>query len=114
MATLTETRSTIAPYDSNVYNTVNHTLRAAVQKAQERNIQAPISTSICDCFIKHHIEKDFSASLIHRHYDLVTDEQNVESDGKFVASKDLDGIYHPAGCSIKADATLMSIRSQAV
>lgn len=32
-------------------------------------------------------------SLIHRHYDLATDERNVESDGKTVASKDLDGIY---------------------
>ncbi|KFZ02095.1 hypothetical protein V501_09668 [Pseudogymnoascus sp. VKM F-4519 (FW-2642)] len=44
MATLTETRSTIAPYNSNVYNSVNYTLRVA-------------------------------------------------SDGKAVASKDLDGIY---------------------
>jgi hypothetical protein len=79
-----------------MYSTVNYTLRAAVQKAQERNIQQFINTVIRDCFIKQHIKKDFSASLIHRHYDLATDERNKESDGKAVASKNLDRIYPSA------------------
>ncbi|KFZ25113.1 hypothetical protein V502_00407 [Pseudogymnoascus sp. VKM F-4520 (FW-2644)] len=93
MATTTETKTIIKPYSSNVYNAVNHTLRLATQKFAERNAQPLVNTIIRDCFLKHHTEADFSASLIHRHYDLSPDERNVEADGKAVASKDLDGLY---------------------
>lgn len=93
MATITETRGTVAPYDSDVYNTVNHTLRVACQKAEERNIQPVINTTVREVFLKHNVEDDYSACLIHRHYDLSADERNVEADGKAVASKDFTGLY---------------------
>lgn len=92
-ATTIETRGTVAPYSSDVYNTVNHTLYVACQKAEERNIQPVINTAVREAFLKHNVEEDYSACLIHRHYDLAADERNVESDGKAVASKDLAGLY---------------------
>ncbi|KFY47337.1 hypothetical protein V495_02002 [Pseudogymnoascus sp. VKM F-4514 (FW-929)] len=91
--TITEARGIVAPYDSDVYNTVNHTLRIACQKAEERNIQPVINTAIREVFLKHNVEKNYSACLIHRHYDLAADERNVEQDGKAVASKDYTGLY---------------------
>lgn len=91
--TITETRGTVADYDSDVYNTVNHTLFIACQKAEERNIQPVINTAVRDVFLKHNVEEDYSACLIHRHYDLAADERNVEADGKAVASKDFTGLY---------------------
>ncbi|OBT44157.1 hypothetical protein VE00_04822 [Pseudogymnoascus sp. WSF 3629] len=91
--TITEARGTVAPYDSDVYNTVNHTLFIACQKAEERNIQPVINTAVREVFLKHNVEDDYSACLIHRHYDLAADERNVEADGKAVASKDFTGLY---------------------
>ncbi|KFY33663.1 hypothetical protein V494_07438 [Pseudogymnoascus sp. VKM F-4513 (FW-928)] len=91
--TITETRGTVAPYDSDVYNSVNHSLRVACQKAVERNIQPTINTAVREIFLKHNVEEHYSAFLIHRHYDLAADERNVESDGKAVASKDFTGLY---------------------
>lgn len=46
MVNQTETQSCVAPYDSNVYNTVNHALGVAVQKAEARNIHPLIDTVI--------------------------------------------------------------------
>jgi hypothetical protein len=93
MTTITLTRGAVAPYDSEVYNTVNYTLGVAVSKAQERNIQPIINTAVRDVFLKHNVEKEYSACLIHRHYDLAADERNVETDGKAVASNDLTDLY---------------------
>lgn len=90
---MTVARGTVAPYDSDVYNTVNYTLYAAINKARARDIQPIINTAVRECFLKHNVEKDYSACLIHRHYDLAADERNVEADGKAVASKDFTGLY---------------------
>ncbi|OBT38665.1 hypothetical protein VE00_11093, partial [Pseudogymnoascus sp. WSF 3629] len=107
--TITETRGTVAPYDSNVYNTVSHTLYVACQKAEERNIQPVINTAVREVFLKHNVEDDYSACLIHRHYDLAADERNVESDGKAVASKDFTGLYPSSWIFHNARATLMNL-----
>ncbi|OBT83517.1 hypothetical protein VE02_07369 [Pseudogymnoascus sp. 03VT05] len=90
---IAETRGTVAPYDSDVYNTVNHTLHVACEKAEGRNIQPVINAAVCEVFLKHKVEEDYSECLIHRHYDLAADERNVEADGKAVASKDFTGLY---------------------
>jgi hypothetical protein len=48
---------------------------------------------IRDCFLKYNVEGILSACIVHRHYDLASNERNVESDGKAVASNDFDGLY---------------------
>ncbi|ELR02060.1 hypothetical protein VC83_08529 [Pseudogymnoascus destructans] len=44
------------------------------------------STPVREVFLKHNVEEDYSACLIHRHYDLAANKCNVEADGKAVAS----------------------------
>jgi hypothetical protein len=82
-----------APYDHDVYHLVTKpSLHAAVEAFESRNVQHAINTVIRDCFLKHNVEKTFSACLLHRHFDLGPEEHNIEEDGQAIASTDLADI----------------------
>ena len=81
------------PYDSQVYHSVTLTFHAACAEFDNRNARPVVNTTIRDCFLKHGVEDQFSACLIHRHFDLSPSERNVELDGKARASNDLTSLH---------------------
>ncbi|KAF5854935.1 hypothetical protein ETB97_010559 [Aspergillus alliaceus] len=82
-----------APYNHHVYHAATQpSLRSAKEAFDSSNAQKVINTLIRDCFLKHNIEKMFSVTVLHRHFDLQPDERNVEEGGQAIASKDLDNI----------------------
>lgn len=94
----------VQPYSPMVYNTVTTSLKAALKKLEDKDATPFLFTQVRDCFLKHGVEKTFSAFLIHKHFDLAANERNVEMNGKAIASSDLDGIlpsswiYHDSKC----------------
>lgn len=94
----------VEPYSPMVYNTVTTSLKAALRKLEERDATPFLFTKVRDCFLKHGVEKTFSAFLIHKHFGLAANERNVEMKGKAIASSDLKGIspsswiYHDSRC----------------
>jgi hypothetical protein len=82
------------PYDHNVYHLVTKpSLHAATETFDSRNVQHFINTVIRDCFLKYNVHKIFSACLLHRHFDLNSDERNIEEDGQAIASTNFDNAH---------------------
>lgn len=82
------------PYDHTIYHAATNTSLHSVQALfDSKNAQSAINTFIRDCFLKHGVEKTFSACVIHRHFDLAPNERNIEENGRAIASKDLENIY---------------------
>jgi len=84
----------IQPYSGVVYNSTIPLLRDGVNNFNEggRGQQA-VNTVIRDCFLNHGVETEFSACILHKHYDLAENERNVEYHGKAIGTTNLDGIY---------------------
>lgn len=84
----------IQPYSSVVYNSVIPLLHDGVKNFHEggRGQQA-VNTVIRDCFLNYGVETEFSACIVHKHYDLAENERNVEYHGKATGTTNLDGIY---------------------
>ncbi|KAH8428351.1 uncharacterized protein LDX57_006052 [Aspergillus melleus] len=88
-ATVTE-----AVYNHSVYHSgTKPSLHAAIETFNSRNVQHYINTVIRDCFLKHRVEKAFSACILHRHFDLNPGERNIEENGQAVASTNLNNIH---------------------
>ncbi|KAL2814884.1 hypothetical protein BDW59DRAFT_167025 [Aspergillus cavernicola] len=85
---------TTAPYNHEVYHLATKpSLRTATDTFVSRNAQHFINTLIRDCFLKHNVQKAFSACLLHRHFDLNQYERNIEEDSQAAASTNLDDIH---------------------
>jgi hypothetical protein len=81
------------PYNHGIYHAATKPSFSDAQAAfSASNAQQAINTIIRDCFLKHKVEKLFSACVIHRHFDLNPDECNIEERGRAVASRNLDNI----------------------
>lgn len=88
-ATVTE-----AVYDHEVYHIgTKLSLRSAIETFNSRNAQHYINTVIRDCFLKHGVEKTFSACIVHRHFDLNPGERNIEENNQAVASTNFNNIH---------------------
>ncbi|KAL4884861.1 hypothetical protein BJY04DRAFT_180916 [Aspergillus karnatakaensis] len=85
---------TIAPYSHEVYHNVTKpSLYEAIQGFRSSNAMQYINTVIRDCFLKHNLQKQFTACINHRHFDISPNERNIEEDdGSAFGSADLDGI----------------------
>ncbi|KJZ76554.1 hypothetical protein HIM_03890 [Hirsutella minnesotensis 3608] len=81
------------PYNHDIYHTAVRFIHDAKDTFDCYGAQNAINTVIRDCFLKYNVEKDFSACLIHRHFDLGPDERNIEEAGLATASKNFDNIY---------------------
>jgi len=83
----------IQPYSDKVYHDATHpSVDRVYELFKEVKAQDVVNVQIRDCFLKHAVEGNFSACMVHRHFDLKPDERNIEKDGKAVASSDLDDI----------------------
>jgi hypothetical protein len=86
--------SILQPYSAHVYNTAVPHLHENMNKFREGGRgQTAINTVVRDCFLSHGVEREISACVIHKHYELAENERNVEVNGKAAASTNLDGIY---------------------
>ncbi|KAF7593659.1 hypothetical protein BBP40_011065 [Aspergillus hancockii] len=85
---------TEVPYNHEVYHLATKpSLHAATENFDSRNVQNAINTVIRDCFLRHNVQKQFSACLLHRHFDLKPDERNIEENGRAAASTNFNNIY---------------------
>ncbi|KAL3454237.1 hypothetical protein BJX65DRAFT_302024 [Aspergillus insuetus] len=84
----------IAPYDHDVYHEVTKpSLHEALDAFKSTNAMHYVNTIIRDCFLRHGVEKSFTACINHRHFDLSPSERNIEEpDGRARASTDLTDI----------------------
>ncbi|KAJ2983155.1 hypothetical protein NQ176_g899 [Zarea fungicola] len=84
----------IAPYSHEVYHTVTpSSLHEARQIFTSTGAQDAINTTIRDCFLKHKVEKQFSACVNHRHFDIEPNERNIDLAGQAAASSNLNNIH---------------------
>ncbi|KAL2839090.1 hypothetical protein BJY01DRAFT_257811 [Aspergillus pseudoustus] len=84
----------LVEYNHDVYHSVaNPSLHDALADFHALNAMHYINTSIRDCFLRHGVEKSFTACINHRHFDLSPSERNVEEpDGRAVATTESDNI----------------------
>jgi G:T-mismatch repair DNA endonuclease (very short patch repair protein) len=80
-------------YDHDVYHTIKYSVDETTAAIEARDGATVIFTTLRDCFLRHHVQEQFSVCAIHRHFDLKPSERNVESNGKAMASLDLEGLH---------------------
>ncbi|KAJ0413273.1 hypothetical protein BJY00DRAFT_319945 [Aspergillus carlsbadensis] len=84
----------LAPYSHDVYHRVTKPpLNEALAAFTSTNAMHYVNTVIRECFLRHGVEKSFTACINHRHFDLSPTERNIEEpDGRTLASTDLTNI----------------------